>query len=96
MNECGGVDEFDHSAEPNSRPPLKTTELGGEQHQGRPQPFSPAPAQVLADFRDGLNAGDALLAKVLFHLLQVSTHQVEDIFAGQAIDGGQVLIPIVP
>jgi hypothetical protein len=81
MYECGGVDEFDHGSQANRDRPLKTTQLAGEQHQGGPQSFASAVAQVLTDLRDGLNAGDALKAKLLFHLLEVSTHQVEDFFA---------------
>jgi hypothetical protein len=96
MNERGGVDEFDHGSEPNRSRPLKTTQFGGEQHQGGTQSFAPAASQVLADLGDGLNAGDALKAKLLFHLLEVSTHQVEDFFDGQAIDRGQVPIPRRP
>jgi hypothetical protein len=96
MNERGGVDEFDHGSEPNRSRPLKTTQFGGEQHQGGTQSFAPAASQVLADLGDGLNAGDALQAKLLFHLLEVSTHQVEDFFDCQAIDRGQVSIPRRP
>jgi hypothetical protein len=90
------VDEFDHGSEPNRSRPLKTTQFGGEQHQGGTQSFAPAASQVLADLGDGLNAGDALKAKLLFHLLEVSTHQIEDFFACQAIDRGQVSIPRRP
>jgi hypothetical protein len=46
----------------------------------------------LTDLGDGLNAGDALLAKVFLHFLEVGAYQVEDFFAGQAVDGGQGLI----
>ena len=96
VNERGGVDELHHRAQPNRRLPLEAAQFGGEQHQRGTQPFAPASSQVLTDLGDGLNAGDALQAKLLLHLLEVSAHQVEDFFDGQAIDGGQVLVPHRP
>jgi hypothetical protein len=96
MNERGSVNEFDHGSEPNRSRPFKTAQFGGEQHQGGTQSFAPAASQVLADLGDGLNAGDALKAKLLFHLLEVSAHQVENFFDCQAIDRGQVSIPRRP
>jgi hypothetical protein len=96
VNECGGVDEFDNGSQANRRLPFETTQFRGKQHQGGTEPFAAASAQVLTDLGDGLNAGDTLLAKFLFDLLEVSTHQVEDFFGGQAIDGGQVLVPHRP
>ena len=88
------MNHFHHRAQADGSHAFVAAQLRRQQYQRRPQSFSPAFLQVLADFGNRSNAGGGLKAEFLLNAEEVRADQFQDFLEGQILDGRQA--PILP
>ena len=82
---------FDYRAEPDHAVSCVTLRLGGKQQKRRPDALAATFAQVIGDFRDGLDGGNGVISELALNSTQIVMQQVEDLFRRRYGSGAQWL-----
>src|SRR5262249_29373535 len=81
-----GVNDLDHGSQANRTAAFIIHQLCRKEQKRRPDPFSSATTQILADLRNRGNARDRVPAELVLQCDEIVPQQIEYFFA---VDGGR-------